>query len=306
MTINSDLFTTITAFYALSLSSFDMNLHSHDSHEIMYVTKGSCIVEAKGQEYLLSEHQFIYLGRQVAHRLYIPDVKPCSLLNLEFCCQNAPAEINLAEPLKESPEFFHFWNAKIPCLAGDDTAHLGYALKDLISRLESSLPAIKAPDGFVQYQFPDQDYLVRLLFFRTRLELAQCSTASRQNAGMSYLKRACDYISSHLTEDIRVAQLAAYAGINKSYLQLLFSRYKNCSITGYINRKRLEKAVFLLINSSMSITDIAFHTGFNSRQHFGATFEKYYGTSPRTYRQLHGADSNLLITISAILSEEYS
>ena len=50
----------------------------------------------------------------------------------------------------------------------------------------------------------------------------------------------------------------------------------------------LEQAAFLLINSSLTITDIAFHTGYNSRQHFAATFEKYYGSGPRAYRQLHG------------------
>ena len=62
----------------------------------------------------------------------------------------------------------------------------------------------------------------------------------------------------------------------------------HCTIPDYINRKRLEQAAFLLINSSLTITDIAFHTGYNSRQHFAATFEKYYGSGPRAYRQLHG------------------
>lgn len=105
---------------------------------------------------------------------------------------------------------------------------------------------------------------------------------------MRYLKRARDYISSHLTEEIRVPALAAYAGINKSYLQSLFPRYMDCTITEYINQKRLEHAVFLLINSSLPITEVAFQSGYNSRQHFGSTFEKYYGISPRAYRQLHG------------------
>ena len=86
----------------------------------------------------------------------------------------------------------------------------------------------------------------------------------------------------------KIPEIARYAGINKSYLQSLFSRQMHCTITDYINRKRLEQAAFLLINSSLTITDIAFHTGYNSRQHFAATFEKYYGSGPRAYRQLHG------------------
>ena len=60
----------------------------------------------------------------------------------------------------------------------------------------------------------------------------------------------------------------------------------------YYYRLYLEHSVFLLINSSLSITDVAFQSGYNSRQHFGSTFEKYYGMSPRTYRQLNGRNMN--------------
>ena len=82
-------------------------------------------------------------------------------------------------------------------------------------------------------------------------------------------------------------EIAAYIGVNKSYLQLLFSRFLHGTIIDYINRKRMERAVFFLINSTVSITDIAFSTGYNSRQHFAHTFEKYYGMSPQKYRKLH-------------------
>ena len=37
----------------------------------------------------------------------------------------------------------------------------------------------------------------------------------------------------------------------------------------------------------MSITDIAFAVGYNSRQHFAHTFGKYYATGPLSYRRLH-------------------
>lgn len=54
-----------------------------------------------------------------------------------------------------------------------------------------------------------------------------------------------------------------------------------------VNQKRMERAVFYLTNSTSSITDIAFAIGYNSRQHFAHTFEKYFGMSPLKYRKLH-------------------
>lgn len=278
----------VTAFYALSLPSYDMPFHAHASCEIMYVTKGCCTVCVDQTEYHLGKHEFIFLEENVLHRLYIPEGKPCSLLNLEFRCQCAPTGIDLGEPLRESAEFSRFWTTHTDCEFGGDSSHLGYALKDLINSLENKLPPSGRTHGPDADEDPSRDYLVRLLFFRVMLELSHCLLKTGKTAGMGYLRKACAYISSHLTDELRVSDLAGEAGINKSYLQLLFSRYLGCSITEYINHRRMEQAEFLLVNSSLSVTDIAFQTGYNSRQYFGAVFEKYYKISPRTYRQLHG------------------
>ena len=148
--------------------------------------------------------------------------------------------------------------------------NLGYSLKDLISQLEQKIPYSKDVHMSRKFTAPDTDYLIRLLFFRTMLELSQCLLENNKATGAVYLKKALLYISAHLTEDIRIPELAAYAGINKSYLQSLFSRHMHCTITDYVNRKRLEQAAFLLTNSSLSVTDIAFHAGYNSRQHLAA------------------------------------
>ena len=137
--------------------------------------------------------------------------------------------------------------------------NLGYSLKDLISHLK------KSPDS--------ADFLFYLLFARVMEELAFSVMHPRENTGLRYLKKACEYIDANLHETIRIPKVAAYAGINKSYLQSLFARLLGCGIIEYVNKKRMEEAEFLLTNSSMSITDIAFSTGYNSRQHFAHTFE---------------------------------
>lgn len=265
----------ITAFYALSLTEYQMALHSHPRCEIMYVTAGSCRIFTETQEFVLGARQFIFLDADIPHKLLIENGTFCSILNLEFSCRERKAELHLdlQELKKESSSFRHFLRKKEPYYLGTDTENLGYALKDLISRLKKN--------------FTSEFYLVRLLFYRTLLELSLCSQETSAPAGTVYLKRALAYIDAHLTEELRIPQIAACAGINKSYLHTLFSQQMHCTITDYINRRRLEQAAFLLTNSTLSVTDIAFQTGYNSRQYFGSAFEKYYGVSPRAYRQLH-------------------
>ncbi|MFQ7419873.1 MAG: helix-turn-helix domain-containing protein [Blautia massiliensis (ex Durand et al. 2017)] len=55
----------------------------------------------------------------------------------------------------------------------------------------------------------------------------------------------------------------------------------------------MEQAAFLLCNSTLHITDIAFSSGYNSRQHFAHTFEKFYHMSPSRYRSLAYPSSSL-------------
>ncbi len=295
--INENLYYPfISAFYALHLPEFHMNFHRHKSLEIMYVTKGRCTIFLEGESVCLEQRQFIFLDSQIPHRLSVTPGQPCSMLNLEFFCQDRENELDLRELAAHCPSFVKLCQSSRPYHTGMDTRNLGYALKDVISQLNN--PAANGSEGHRRFSpaepSPQTDtkkeqdsYLLRLLFFRMMLELSLCLAAPEPSAGLTYLKRACSYIREHLTEELRVPEIAAYAGVNKSYLQSLFRHSMDTTITDYINRTKLEQAAFLLTNSSISITDIGFSCGYNSRQHFGHTFEKFYGCSPKAYRQLH-------------------
>ncbi|WP_442859774.1 helix-turn-helix domain-containing protein [Blautia sp. LMAG:36] len=81
--------------------------------------------------------------------------------------------------------------------------------------------------------------------------------------------------------------ISAYAGINKSYLQALFTEKNGCTINTYINRKRMEQAAFLLCNSTLRITDIAFLPDTTAGSILHIPSKKFYHMSPSRYRSLH-------------------
>ncbi len=266
------IYGNITAFYALSLSEFHMNFHSHKSNEIMYVTSGQCTVHTKDSTHSLGNNQFIFIRSHVPHRLEINPDKPCSILNLEFSFTNK-GDIPLEGLLERSADFKEFWKSIPSCFYGSDSRDLGYALKDLISHIQ-------------RFTVKD-DFLLELLMSRTMVELAFSITSRRNDTGLRYLRKACGYIDKNLHSDIKIPEIASYVGISRSYLQALFSEGIGCSITEYATRKRMEEAVFLLVNSTLKIIDIAFAVGYNSRQHFAHTFEKIYGMGPYSYRKTH-------------------
>lgn len=270
----SPFYVSITAYYALSLPEYHMSMHTHSSSEIMYVTSGSCQVWCGETVYLLETGTFIFLSGGTPHRLEISSGKPCAILNLEFnCLSRKQTEFPLSRLLAVCPEFAAWLQDGRTCFAAEDQRSLGYAMKDLITQLP-----LTEEDG---------PQLLQLLFSRVILEFLYCTKHPHSAQGAAYVKKACSYIEQNLLEPLNVPDIATYTGINKSYLQLLFSRQIGCSIVGYITRKRLEQAAFLLTNSSMKVTDIAFACGYNSRQHFAHSFEKYYKTGPAAYRKLH-------------------
>ena len=264
---------SITAFYALSLQEFHMNLHSHDSFEIMYVTGGSCIVYCDDDKYTLAPNHFIFIRSGIPHRLEICREKPCSILNLEFILSETDGSIPLEGLAERWGEFRSLWNKMPDCFCGQDLRNLGYSLKDLISHIQKS-----SAEG---------DFLLQLIMTRTMAELAYSIVSGRNEAGYCYIRKACDYLNQHFHSGINIPELASYIGISKSYLQALFSKAIGCSIMEYVVRKRMEEAVFLLVNSTFSIIDISTAVGFNSRQHFSHTFTKHYGVSPQAYRSTH-------------------
>lgn len=61
----------------------------------------------------------------------------------------------------------------------------------------------------------------------------------------------------------------------------------NMGVNDYICKLKIEEATKLLINTSLSITEISEKTGFNYLRTFSTTFKQYKGVSPSIYRQTH-------------------
>ena len=209
----------ISAFYALSLPYYHMEHHTHSSYEIMYITSGSCRVfcmdEEQDMEFPLKSGQFIFIRPGIPHRLELPDGFPCSILNLEFSLTSEKSPVSLDLLLKKDPGFSRFWNfiaSSRGFCSGTDSRNFGYRLKALLTFLQRSNDQIK-----------EEEFLFILLFGRMLTELAFCARSSRNTQGSVYLKKALRYIDEHYLEDIDIPAIAAYAGINKSYLQALFT-----------------------------------------------------------------------------------
>lgn len=285
---NGTHYITITSFYALSILQYKMKIHTHARYEIMYVTKGSCCVTINSDTCRLSAHHFIFIAKNVAHSLTVQENVPCSILNIEFDFQSNPSSIPLDQLLMISDSFTNFFNSSyIDYIIGEDSTDFGCAFKDLILHLErrSFLMDMKKKN---ETDLKDNIALIKLSLFRALIELSRnINLDNNKQSGTRYIRKACEYIDENLTSPVHISEIANFVGISRSYLCSLFFQYHHCTINDYINNHRIEKAKFLLKSSTLSITDIAFFCGYNSRQHFRSTFCKFVSMNPKEYRLLN-------------------
>ncbi len=95
---------------------------------------------------------------------------------------------------------------------------------------------------------------------------------------------AVSYITKNFTEYITISQLAELSHMSKSNFYAAFKKQLGISPISYINHYRLSIAAEKLIESNLSINEIAFSVGINDSLYFSKLFKKKYGMAPGKYR----------------------
>ncbi|QSW89431.1 chromate resistance protein [Flavobacterium endoglycinae] len=74
--------------------------------------------------------------------------------------------------------------------------------------------------------------------------------------------------------------------LNPSYLSREFSKYfEDLNFGEYVRKLRIEKAINLIQNSDLTLTEIAYMTGFSDQSHFTRIFKLHTGKNPSSYRK---------------------
>lgn len=76
-----------------------------------------------------------------------------------------------------------------------------------------------------------------------------------------------------------------HLGYSRARVFKLFRTGTGMTPNDYLLRCRIRKASELLTYPEMSITDIAYETGFSSSQNFSKVFKKYTGQAPSRHRR---------------------
>jgi AraC-like DNA-binding protein len=99
-----------------------------------------------------------------------------------------------------------------------------------------------------------------------------------------YVRKVIDFIEMNYYRKFTISQIAAFVGLDRSYLCSIFKEYIHSSIQEYLIHYRMNKACELMNNPQLSIGDVSRSVGYEDPLLFSKMFKKLKGSSPKEYR----------------------
>ncbi len=126
-----------------------------------------------------------------------------------------------------------------------------------------------------------------LLVMLMLLEAARSPGSGADDSDISALAiRAHTYIRMNFDRPISAGKVAQALGYNPDYLERVYRKVYGCTLTEAIHRRRVRMACRYLLDTDMTIEQIALACGFADSNYFRRIFRRYKQSSPSTFRNL--------------------
>lgn len=99
------------------------------------------------------------------------------------------------------------------------------------------------------------------------------------------IQKTVTFIHENLENDLSIHNISQSIHVSKSVLYKKFHACFHCTVSEYINSKRVEKSIELLTKTDLSIEEIAQKVGFSSTSYYTKTFKRLKGIPPLKYKK---------------------
>jgi AraC-like DNA-binding protein len=103
------------------------------------------------------------------------------------------------------------------------------------------------------------------------------------------MQRLMKIINENLSNpDLSVEMLASGVGLSRVHMHRKLKELTNQSAREFVRGIRLKQASVLLANKKLTISEVAYATGFSTLSHFSNSFKVFYGISPKEFVYKNG------------------
>jgi AraC-like DNA-binding protein len=118
------------------------------------------------------------------------------------------------------------------------------------------------------------------LLFKKEYPIALTKSMPRQ-----HVERIAKFIKENYYKKLTIEEIAKKFYLNKNYIRTIFVEQMCISPKQYLQKIRMERAAFLLINTDEDISLIAKSVGYDDALLFSKMFKQHYSISPQKYRK---------------------
>lgn len=266
--------------------SYDFPLHKHPEFELSFMENCTGVRRVVGDSIeVCGQFDLVLVGSNLEHaweqnpgeilsdvakgkkvREYVVQFAP-DLLSDSFLSKSHMASLNQL-----------FENAKRGIAFGLPAIMRVFDKLNQLSKEEPGFPRVlKLLEILYQLSIEEDYHLLSSNGF-TKTEL---SCESRR------VQRVEEYINQHFKEEIRLQTVAELAGMTPTAFSRFFKLRTGRTLSDYIINFRLGYASRLLVDTTISVVEICYDSGFNNVSNFNRIFKKNKGCSPTTFREAY-------------------
>lgn len=264
--------------------------HAHSQCELYYLISGGCTMLVGQTKYTLAPGMILIIPPNVPHKTTYNRGTTSERLTVEF----SPEYISdITEEFGKIWMERFFYNSPI-YLPPDSRPHIEQLFTTLV---ENNQPAISlSPENSLWPQKEDifSDCIRKLHFQEIIIELlrrnthADYVTADGIPISDIAVTEALRYIDTNYNEPLTLEGVANMFRLNPSYFSTKFKAINGVGFKEYHNNVRIIRAEKLLLETDMSITEIAVKCGYETSNYFGDAFRRINNCSPSQFRKMNG------------------
>lgn len=192
----------------------------------------------------------------------------------------------LCKEIKENLNISHIPVILLTARADSESQMLGYKLG-----ADAYLPKpfeMEMLLSVIQNQMRNREYIKSR--YRGNQFILSPQEATFSNADEQFMIKLNEMIDQNLSQpDLDVKFLTAQMAMSRTSLYNKIKELTGMGANDYINRRRIDKAIILLTQSDMSITEISEQVGFTYQRYFSTLFKEMKGMTPSQFRAQHGS-----------------
>ncbi len=249
------------SFYIREWTNINCPLHYHYTFEVVFVISGTFTVKKDYKTYILSKNDAIIIMPLEFHEFVTDTQSEISVFELS---PNLISNFN---------QLFTNKTPKDPQFKFSDDE-----LSDIYRRLKYT-----------------DNYLLEIncIFFSLLNKALGNTELIPNNFSDNLFKKVLLYINDHFDENICLKDVSTSLNINYVYLSRMFIQKSGFKFNDFLNNLRIQKALSLLVDTSISISEIGYLCGWGSLRNFNRVFLKTMGFTPKEFRQKSVPNKNI-------------